>query len=161
VRTAIEILEKHYISFVKKHYDKITHRLEISDEDLRDAIDEITNLNPKPGNSMNETSRPIEQVIPDFTLVHEGDEIRVLLNGRNAPELRLSKKYSDMLEEFSNIKGKPNKAQKEATGRPKHIGQTCTAIGENRQTHRALNQIGHKRRNAQTRAQGESNGQDC
>lgn len=114
VRTAIEILEKHYISFVKKHYDKITHRLEISDEDLRDAIDEITNLNPKPGNSMNETSRPIEQVIPDFTLVHEGDEIRVLLNGRNAPELRLSKKYSDMLEEFSNIKGKPNKAQKEA-----------------------------------------------
>ena len=114
VKTALEILENHYTSFVKKHYDKITHRLEISDEDLKDALEEITQLNPKPGNSLNESAKPVEQVIPDFTLVHEGDEIQVLLNGRNAPELRLSKKYSEMLEDFSHIKGKPNKAQKEA-----------------------------------------------
>jgi RNA polymerase sigma-54 factor len=114
VRTAIEILDHHYIEFVKKHYDKITHKLEISDDDLKDAIDEITHLNPKPGNSLNESSRPVEQVIPDFTLVHEGDKISVLLNGRNAPELRLSKKYSDMLEEFAQIKGSPNKSQREA-----------------------------------------------
>lgn len=114
VKTALEILENHYIAFVKKHYDKITHKLEISDEDLREAIEEITHLNPKPGNSLNESSRPVEQVIPDFSLVHEGDDIQVLLNGRNAPELRLSKKYSDMLQEFSQIKGQPNKAQKEA-----------------------------------------------
>lgn len=114
VRTAMEILEKHYTSFVKKHYDKITHRLEINDDDLKEALEEITQLNPKPGNSLNESSKPVEQVIPDFTLVHEGDEIQVLLNGRNAPELRLSKKYSEMLEDFSHIKGTPNKAQKEA-----------------------------------------------
>ncbi|NQV52358.1 MAG: RNA polymerase factor sigma-54 [Flavobacteriales bacterium] len=114
VKTALVILEHNYTAFVKKHYDKITHKLEISDDDLREAIDEITHLNPKPGGSLNESSRPVEQVIPDFTLVHEGDKIQVLLNGRNAPELRLSRKYSDMLEEFSQIKGQPNKAQKEA-----------------------------------------------
>ena len=113
-RTAKEILEFHYNEFVKKHYDKIIHKLEIEEEDLRDAIEEITHLNPKPGNSMNETSRPIEQVIPDFTLVNEGDEIQVLLNGRNAPELRISRKYSEMLDDFAKIKGQPNKAQREA-----------------------------------------------
>ncbi|MDC1220348.1 RNA polymerase factor sigma-54, partial [bacterium] len=114
IRTAIEVLEKHYTEFIKKHYDKITHRLEISDEDLKDAIEEITHLNPKPGNSLNESSRPIEQVIPDFTVINEGEKLLVLLNGRNAPELRLSKKYSEMLDDFARIKGKPNKAQRDA-----------------------------------------------
>lgn len=113
-RTAKEILENYYNEFVKKHYDKITHRLEIEDQDLKDAIEEITHLNPKPGNSMNETSRPVEQVIPDFTLINDGDNIQVLLNGRNAPELKISRKYSEMLEDFSKIKGEPNKAQREA-----------------------------------------------
>ena len=114
VRTAREILENHYNEFVKKHYDKITARLEIEDEDLKDAIEEIISLNPKPGNSLNESSRPVEQVIPDFTVKTEGDELQVLLNGRNAPELKISRKYSEMLEEFARIKGKPNKAQREA-----------------------------------------------
>lgn len=114
VHTAEVILEKFYDEFVKKHYSKITHRLEIDEEDLKEAIEEILTLNPKPGNSMNESSRPIEQVVPDFQLVSEDDHVRVILNGRNVPELRMSKKYSEMLEEFANIKGKPNKAQKDA-----------------------------------------------
>ncbi|MEZ4721508.1 MAG: RNA polymerase factor sigma-54 [Flavobacteriales bacterium] len=114
VKTATIILEKFYTEFVKKHYDKITTRLEIEDEDLKEALDEIIHLNPKPGNSLNESSRPVEQVVPDFQLVNEGDELRVLLNGRNAPELRMSKKYSDMLEEFAQIKGKPTKTQRDA-----------------------------------------------
>jgi RNA polymerase sigma-54 factor len=113
-RTAKEILENHYNEFVKKHYDKIIHKLEIEEDDLKEAIEEITHLNPKPGNSMNETSRPIEQVIPDFSLINDGDDIQVILNGRNAPELRISKKYSEMLVDFGKIKGKPNKTQREA-----------------------------------------------
>lgn len=113
-KTAAEILQNFYNEFVKKHYEKITSRLEIEDEDLKDAIEEIIHLNPKPGNSMNETSRPVEQVIPDFTIKTEGDELLVQLNSRNAPELRMSRKYSEMLEEFARIKGKPNKAQREA-----------------------------------------------
>lgn len=114
VRTAREILENFYNEFVKKHYEKITTRLEIEDEDLKEAIDEIIQLNPKPGNSMNETSGPVEQIIPDFTVKTDGDDTQVILNSRNAPELRMSRKYSEMLEEFAKIKGKPNKAQREA-----------------------------------------------
>jgi RNA polymerase sigma-54 factor len=114
IKTAHVILEKFYEEFVKKHYEKITTRLEIEDEDLRDAIDEIVRLNPKPGSSLNESSRPIEQIVPDFQIVSEGDELIVVLNSRNAPELRMSKKYSEMLEDFARIKGKPNKAQRDA-----------------------------------------------
>ncbi len=114
VKTATVILEKYYNEVVKKHYEKITNRLEIEDEDLKDAIEEIVNLNPKPGNSMNESARPIEQVVPDFQLVSEGDELRVILDSRNVPELRMSKKYAEMLEDFSKIKGEPNKAQRDA-----------------------------------------------
>ena len=114
VKTATVILEKYYNEFIKKHYEKITSRLEIEDEDLKDAIEEIVNLNPKPGNSMNESARPIEQVVPDFQLVAEGDELQVILNSRNVPKLRMSKKYAEMLEDFSRIKGEPDKAQRDA-----------------------------------------------
>ncbi len=114
VKTATVILERFYMEFVKKHYDKIIQRLEIEEEDLRDAIEEITHLNPKPGNSLNETARPIEQVIPDFTLIMDEDDIQVQLNSRNAPELRISNKYMEMMEDFARIKGKPNKAQRDA-----------------------------------------------
>lgn len=113
-KTATIILEKYYTEFVRKHYDKITNRLEISLDDLKEAIDEITDLNPKPGNSMNESSRPVEHVVPDFQLVNEDGELRVILNSRNVPELRMSKKYAEMLEDFSRIKGEPTKAQKDA-----------------------------------------------
>lgn len=104
VKTATVILEKYYNEFIKKHYEKITSRLEIEDEDLKDAIEEIVNLNPKPGNSMNESARPIEQVVPDFQLVAEGDELQVILNSRNVPELRMSKKYAEMLEDFQELR---------------------------------------------------------
>ena len=114
VKTATVILEKFFNEFIKKHYKKITSRLEIEDEDLKDAIEEIINLNPKPGNSMNESARPLEQVVPDFQLISEGDDLRVFLNGRNVPELRMSRKYGEMLEDFSRIKGEPNKSQRDA-----------------------------------------------
>lgn len=114
IKTAQVILSDFYQEFVRKHYDKITHRLEIEDDDLKEAIEEIIALNPKPGNSMNESSRPVEQVVPDFALQTDGGELRVVLNGRNAPELKISRKYSEMLEEFARIKGKPNKAQRDA-----------------------------------------------
>jgi RNA polymerase sigma-54 factor len=114
IKTAQVILEKFYEEFVKKHYSKITHRLEIEDEDLKDAIEEIVQLNPKPGNSMNESSRPVEQVVPDFQIISEGDELLVQLNGRNVPELRMSRKYAEMLDDFARIKGTPTKTQRDA-----------------------------------------------
>lgn len=113
-RTALTILTKLYDEFVRKHYEKITERLEIDEDDLRDAIDEIIRLNPKPGNSLSEGSAPVEQVIPDFSLSSEDTELRVLLNGRNSPELKVSRKYGEMLREFAALKGKANKEQRNA-----------------------------------------------
>lgn len=114
VHTAQVILEDFYEEFVKKHYDKITLRLEIEDEDLRDAIEEIIHLNPKPGSSLNESSQPVEQIVPDFSLVTDGAQLQVVLNSRNMPELKISRKYNEMMEDFARMKGKPTKSQRDA-----------------------------------------------
>jgi RNA polymerase sigma-54 factor len=66
--TAKKILENYFEEFTKKHYDKIAKKLEIDDHDLKDAIDEILKLNPKPGGSMRESAKNYQQIIPDFTL---------------------------------------------------------------------------------------------
>ena len=110
---ATELLENHFESFTKKHYERIVKKLDITHEDLKAAIDEIVRLNPKPGNSMIESSRSIAQVVPDFMLTVEDNEIKLSLNGRNAPELRVNRTYRDMLKTYAESKDK-NKKQKEA-----------------------------------------------
>ena len=114
-RTALVILEDYFDEFTKKHYDKILRKLEITEDDLKTALEEILKLNPKPGNSMNDNNKPIEHVVPDFLVYTTGDnELEVSLNSRNAPDLRISRKYSEMLETYSHIKGKPSRSQKDA-----------------------------------------------
>lgn len=113
VFTAIKVLEDHFEEFSKKHYDKILKKLEIIEEDLRDAIDEIVKLNPKPGNSIRETSRSIQDVVPDFIIVEQDGELKLTLNGRNTPELKVSRQYQEMLRAYADSKTK-DKAQKEA-----------------------------------------------
>jgi RNA polymerase sigma-54 factor len=114
IELAIEILENHFEAFTKKHYEKILKKLNIDKEALKAAIDEILKLNPKPGNSIGVSQKMISHIIPDFILTVEDGEISISLNSKNAPELRISKKYSEMLEAFSMQQNKPNKAQKEA-----------------------------------------------
>ncbi len=113
IRTAEEILEKHFDEFTKKHYSKIIKKLEISEEDLKESIEEILKLNPKPGNSLRETAKSIVQVIPDFQIVEEDGELQLSLNGRNAPELKISRQYREMLKTYAEAK-KADKAQKDA-----------------------------------------------
>ena len=112
VNLALSILENHFDSFVKRHYQKLMDRLGVNEDELRDAIEEIGRLNPKPGGSSN-LSRPTENVIPDYNLQIVDDELELALNGRNAPELSLSRQYRDMLEHYKASKEK-NKAEKEA-----------------------------------------------
>ncbi len=109
---ANKILEDHFIEFTKKHYDKITAKLEIDNEELKAAIDEIVKLNPKPGNSLAESLKPIQHIIPDFILEKTDGELELTLNSSNAPELRMSRSYSDMIDAFANEKAKPDKEQK-------------------------------------------------
>jgi RNA polymerase sigma-54 factor len=113
IRTAIAILEDHFDEFIKKHYQKMMDRLEIDEGFLKDAIREISRLNPKPGNSSSNTQQSIQTVIPDFIINIQDGELELSLNARNAPELNVSREYKEMLEAYKNTKEK-NKSQKEA-----------------------------------------------
>jgi RNA polymerase sigma-54 factor len=111
---AKEILENYFEEFTKKHYDKIVDRLNITEEDLKDVIAEILKLNPKPGNSLSDSTKVVQHIIPDFLLTIVDDQIELQLNSRNAPELRVSKEYSEMMKGYKEAKEKPSKSQKDA-----------------------------------------------
>ncbi len=109
---AIKIISRYFSEFTKKHYQKIIIRAEITEEQLKAAIDEILTLNPKPGNSLSETAKTNHYIIPDFTILNNDGELELQLNTWNLPELRLNKTYSGMM---NNLSGqKRNKSQKEA-----------------------------------------------
>jgi len=99
------ILDSHFEEFTKRHYDKIIARLEITENELKAAIDEVLKLNPKPGgvysDPFNKTSQPI---IPDFILELSEEGFDLHLNSRNLPELRLSPAYNEMLHAYSRDK---------------------------------------------------------
>ena len=110
---ATSILTAHYDAFVKKHFSKMQLALDLGEDELRDAMEELTRLNPKPGNSGSESSRTIHHVIPDFLLAVEGEDMALQLNGRNAPDLRISPSYKEMMDTYAQG-GKQDKATKEA-----------------------------------------------
>ena len=104
IKTAEVILERFFEEFTKKHYNKITTRLDIEENDVKDAIDEIVKLNPKPGNSLIETNKSFHQIIPDFIITEQDGEISLELNNRNAPQLKVSKQYAEMLKGYEQSK---------------------------------------------------------
>lgn len=110
---AYRIVEEQFDAFTKKHYDKLVSRLDVDEDGLKTAMAEITRLNPKPGNSGADNARPIQAVVPDFHVTVEGDALRLQLNGRNAPELKVSAEYRDMMEGYAASVA-PDRAQKEA-----------------------------------------------
>ncbi len=111
-KTAEVILEKCFDSFIKKHYNKIAKKLDIDSEAIKSAIAEIIKLNPKPGNSIIESSKSIQHIVPDFIVSETNGELTIELNQRNAPSLRISKDYIDMIKGFEE--GKKTKRDKEA-----------------------------------------------
>ena len=99
------IIRHYFDEFVRKHYDRIITKLNIEEDDLKDAIDEIIKLNPKPGSSGNDSFvQGVEQIIPDFVLDNRDGELQLSLNDRNVPELRVSRTYSEMLDFMSGNK---------------------------------------------------------
>jgi RNA polymerase sigma-54 factor len=104
-RLAHTILDSYFDEFTKRHYDKIVLRLGISEDDLKDAIDEILHLNPKPGGVYSDPySKTSQPIIPDFILDLTEDGFDLHLNSKNLPELRLSSAYSEMLHSYSRDK---------------------------------------------------------
>ena len=111
-RIAEEMLDKHFEAFSKRHYERILERLEVDEEALKGAIDVVVHLNPKPGNTGRDSGRGVQAIVPDFQVNAVDGQLELQLNGRNAPELRLSKSYRDMLAEYA--RNKKDKDQREA-----------------------------------------------
>ncbi len=113
----LKILRDHFDEFGKKHYEKLMRKMEVPPEDLKEAIDEIIKLNPKPasGFSSSET-RNIQYVVPDFIITNREGELVLTLNSKNAPELHINDQYMDMLRGYRNAQKnkKVNKRDKEA-----------------------------------------------
>ncbi|NCT17277.1 MAG: RNA polymerase sigma-54 factor [Flavobacteriaceae bacterium CG_4_8_14_3_um_filter_34_10] len=113
VSLAIAILDESFDAFSKKHYDKLLQKYEIDEEELRDTISEIERLNPKPGGSYSGNSRMVENIIPDFAIRIIDGELDLTLNGRNAPELHISREYTNMLKGYKEANEK-SRSQKDA-----------------------------------------------
>ena len=113
IELAIDIIEKAFERFTKKHYKKLLQKFDVTEVQLRDAIDEIEHLNPKPGGSYSGSNRIIEHIVPDFAIKIVDGELELTLNGRNAPELHVSGEYSNMLKAYKESKEK-SKSQKDA-----------------------------------------------
>lgn len=112
----LEIIEKYYEEFTRKHWDKIVQRMGISDEEFEAAIAEIVKLNPRPGSSLGETiGRSMQQIIPDFIVETLDDKtVQISLNNRNIPELRMSREFTVMVEEHTKNRANQSKESKDA-----------------------------------------------
>ncbi len=109
---SITIVKDFFEEFTKKHYDRIAKKLEVSNRDLKTALDEILKLNPKPADASTSGSKNIHYITPDFFVFVRDGKVELSLDGRNAPELHVSKSYIKMLEEFS--KSKDSRSKQEA-----------------------------------------------
>lgn len=119
VELAIKIIDDAFEQFSKKHYKKLIQKFDITEMQLKDAIDEIEHLNPKPGGSYSGNNRIVEHIVPDFAIKIVDGELELTLNGRNAPELHVSREYTDMMKGYKEAKEK-SKSQKDAVMFIKH-----------------------------------------
>jgi len=113
VRDAIAVIDKYFNEFIKKHYDKIQKHLDINDEDLKNVINIIIKLNPKPGAAFAVLNKAENYIIPDFFVYNNNGVPELSLNSKNAPELRISEGYKEMMRAYDRSE-KKNKRQKEA-----------------------------------------------
>jgi len=113
ITLAEKIVSEMMDAFSKKHYDKLIQRLGWDEEELKSAIHEIEILNPKPGSTYSGQNRLIETVVPDFSIRIEEGSLALTLNRRNAPELHVSRSYSEMLKGYKEAV-QHSKAQKDA-----------------------------------------------
>ncbi|WP_163518151.1 RNA polymerase factor sigma-54 [Gelidibacter japonicus] len=113
IELAIEIIDNAFDQFTKKHYQKLIQKFDITELQLKNAIEEIERLNPKPGGSYSGNNRIVEHVVPDFAIKIVDGELELTLNGRNAPELHVSREYTNMMKGYKEAKDK-SKSQKDA-----------------------------------------------
>ena len=114
-RLARKILTNYFDEFVKKHYEKLMARLQISEDDFREAIAEIRHLSPKPGNLYAEGGTDTTPyIIPDFILDYQDGRFNLSLNSYNVPEVRVNRRYMEMIREMVGSDGRVREKDKEA-----------------------------------------------
>ncbi len=117
LRLAVRIIRDQFDEFTKKHFDKLQNRLNISEDELKDAMDEILRLNPKPaGAYVGASPSATQYIVPDYLIANSDGELELSLNSRNAPDLRISDHYKDMLRAYKRAAEgrRPNLREKEA-----------------------------------------------
>ncbi len=115
ISLAHRILKDHFMEFTRKHYDKITARLDITDDELKEALGEILKLNPKPGSAYSDPqNKSASPIIPDFILENDEGDLQLSLNSKNVPELRINRTYTNMLQAYQHNGAHYSKTQKEA-----------------------------------------------
>ena len=114
-RMALKILSSHFEEFVKKHYEKLMLRLNISEDEFREAIEEIKHLSPKPGNLYSDGSfDTAPYIIPDFTIDYHDGQFDLSLNSYNIPEVKINRRYVEMIREMVSSDGFVSEKDKEA-----------------------------------------------
>ncbi len=117
---ALNILDDYFDDFRKKHFEKLATKLEVSIVELQNAVIEITDLNPKPGNAAPNNSRPTQYVIPDFVVTIDDGEVNLTINSKDAPELHVSRSFKETIDHYKKSDGKVNRRQKNEMDFIKH-----------------------------------------
>ncbi|MBT8326242.1 MAG: RNA polymerase factor sigma-54 [Bacteroidia bacterium] len=112
-KLAFQIIDEAMNDFSKRHYQKMAKKFSVSEDYLKEALDFISKLNPKPAQSGSEGATNKDFIIPDFIVTESYGELEVRLNSKNAPELRVSQSYNETLKSYEASKEK-TKAQKDA-----------------------------------------------
>ena len=114
-RMALKILSSHFEEFVKNHYEKLIARLGTNEDDFREAIEEIKHLSPKPGNLYSDSSLDAAPyIIPDFTIDYHDGQFDLALNSYNIPEVKINRRYVDMMRTMVASDGFISEKDKEA-----------------------------------------------
>lgn len=116
LRIEEDIVSECYEEFTRKHWDKIRQRLNLEEAVFDRAIKEVCKLNPRPGASLGEAiGKNMQQIVPDFIVdTYDDGTINLTLNNRNVPELRMSRDFTEMVEEHTKNKANQSKESKEA-----------------------------------------------
>lgn len=111
---AERIINEAFEEFTKKHYQKIQSKFNITEDELKKAVDQIIRLNPKPGGAGASMTR-VQYIIPDFILTNDNGQLQLSLNSRNAPDLRISRSYADMFDAYDKSDKKDKKLKETVT----------------------------------------------
>ncbi len=114
-RLARKILSSYFEEFAKKHYEKLISRLQVSEEEFRDAIAEIRHLSPKPANGYSDgSSDAAPYIVPDFILDYHDGRFDLSLNSYNVPDVRISHRYVEMMRDMVSADGRVQEENREA-----------------------------------------------